>query len=193
MSALAYENISDIPHNTKCDARTILQIKKRYKEAVNLLSTKLTTVTTELTTVKNDVSEILWLVRQSNPTNHVSMLSRSLLESNDEIDIEPIIVAQHDLTLNPSFKSWFLNNLIRQNRNTIETFIHWNKYRLLMGHENDKGNKTTHSPFAKYSKLYKTMKSMLLPTLIDDYPHNDISNQIAWGNKIFKITFCKIC
>ena len=190
MHALAYENISDIPHDTQCDARTILQMENRHKQAVNLLSTKLTTVsaelttvTAELTTIKNDVSEILRLVKQSNPPNPVSMLYSTLLESNEMIDTEPISVAPHDLTLNPSFKDWFVNDAIRQKKNTIEIFIHWNKYRLLQGHENDKGNKTKHTSFGKYSKLYKTMISILLPTKIDSYPHDDISNQIAWENK----------
>ena len=77
--------------------------------------------------------------------------------------------------------------MIRQNKNTIEIFIHWNKYRLVVGHENDKVNKTTHHCFAKYSNLYKTMKSMLLPTLIDDYPHNDIANQLDWEIKYSKL------
>ena len=175
VNGLAYENIGDIPHDTQCDARTILQMEKRHKQAVNLLSTKLTTMSFKLTTVKNDVSEILQLMKQRHPDN------------KETKNIVPSSVAPHDLTLNPSFQGWFVNDSIRQNKNTIEIFIHWNKYSLLKGHDNDKRNKTKHNFFAKYSKLYKTMKSILLPTLIDNYPHNGISNQIAWEKKYTKL------
>ena len=44
MNALAYENISDIPYDTQCDARTILQMENGHKQAINLLSTELTTI-----------------------------------------------------------------------------------------------------------------------------------------------------
>ena len=53
----------------------------------------------------------------------------------------------------------------------------------MSGHANDKRNKTTHSSFAKYSKMYKIMELILLPSLIDNYPHSDISNQISWEKK----------
>ena len=111
------------------------------------------------------------------------MTSTSSSESKVTNDIVLITVAPYDLTLNPSFHGWFINNSIRQSKNTIEIFIHWNKYCLLSGHANDKRNKTTHSSFAKYSKMYKTMEIILRPLLIDVYPHNNIANQISWEKK----------
>ena len=76
--------------------------------------------------MKNDVSNLLQFMKQLHPANPLLMLSTSSSESKVTNDIVPITVAPHDLTLNPSFHGWFVNNSIRQSKNTIEIFIHWN-------------------------------------------------------------------
>ena len=197
MNGLAYENISDIPHDTQCDARTILQIEKRNKQAINLLSNELSIIkesgelvreqnndlSNNLKSMKDDVSILLQLMQQQNPTNPLLLESSSTSKTTESNPTLPINDSPHDLTLNHSFRGWFVNNSICQNKNVIEIFIHWNKYSLSSGHVNDKKNKTTHTSFAKYSKMYKTMESILQPTSIDDYPHNNIPNQIIWEKK----------
>ena len=111
------------------------------------------------------------------------MMSTSTSESIESNNNVPITVAPHDLTLNHSFSGWLVNNSICQGKNVIEIFIQWNKYSLSSGHVNDKHNNTTHSFFTKYSKMYKKMKLILRPSLIDAYPHNNIPNQITWEKK----------
>ena len=205
MNGLAYENISDIPHDTQCDARTILQIEKRNKQAINLLSNELTIIkesgelireqnnelSNNLKSLKDDVSKLLQIMQQQNPTNSLLLESSSTSKATISNPILPINDSPHDLTLNHSFRDWFVNNSIRQHKNVIEFFNHWNKYSLSSGHVNDKKNKTTHTSFAKYSKMYKIMESILQPASIDDYPHNNIQNQF-FGRKIYNIIIFKI-
>ena len=76
MNGLAYENISDISHDTQCDALTILQIEKRNKQAINLLSNELSIIkesgelvreqnndlSNNLKSLKDDVSILLQLM-----------------------------------------------------------------------------------------------------------------------------------
>lgn len=197
MNALAYENISDIPYDTQCDARTILQTENRHKQAINLLSKELTAMkeTDEITkqqntelshnlkSLQNDVSILLQAMKQQHPTNPIFLVSTSTSESQVSNNTIPLTASPYDLTLNHSFHGWFVNDSIRLRKDVIEIFIHWNKYSLSNGHMNDKRNKTTHSSFAKYSKLYKTMQFILQPSTITTYPHNSISDQVMWEKK----------
>ena len=139
MNGLAYENISDSPYDTQCDARTILQMKNRHKQAINLLSTELTTMkqtdeivqehfnvelANDLKCMKNVVSILLQFMKQLHPINLSLMMSTSSSESKVTNDTVSITVAPHDLTLNPSFHGWFVNHSICQSKNVIEIFIH---------------------------------------------------------------------
>ena len=62
--------------------------------------------------MKNDVSILLQFMKQQHQTGPILMMATSSSESTVSNDTVPITVSPHNLTLNPSFHGWSVNNSI---------------------------------------------------------------------------------